>query len=125
MAFLRGCLLQLLGIAFVCILTPLAYIMLTFCTYRIVSHGARFTHRHITVYALDKIVLVNSLVVTTLIACRVLLRTPPMSIGTTEIAVDRIYAAINIVTYTRLTVCTGVCTRFTTLACSHLCYSFR
>ena len=115
MAFLRGVCVFVLAIAVMCILTPLAYIMLTFGTYTIVSQSTRLAHRHIAVHTLDKIVLVNSLVVTALVTCRVLLRTPPMRVGTAEVAVDRIYPAINIVAYASLTVCTGMCARFTTL----------
>ena len=61
-----------------------------------------FAHGFATLCALDKIFLVNCLVLAALIACSVLPCTAPHRIRATAIAINRVHPAINIIAYSRL-----------------------
>ena len=104
------------------ILAPFAYIIATLRAYNELSNSTGFAHHCTTINAMDKVLLMNRLIIAALITCGVLLRASPMGVCATEVSMNRIYATINIIAYACLAVCTGMGTSFSTLTGCHLCY---
>ena len=74
-----------------------------------------FAHGFATLCALNKIFLVNRLVLAALITRRVLPCTAPHGVRATAIAVDRIHPAVNIIAYSSLAAYACMSTWLTTL----------
>jgi len=74
---------------------------------------------------MDEVLLVNRLVFAAHITGRILLRTSPYRVGSTEVAVHSVCSTIDIIADSSLAICTCMRTCFTAFAGCHLCYRGR